>query len=87
MSFVHLIVVSHVLGLWQCLSVADRVTAAYNNSCQSVQAFDTVINSAFTAMLVIYGAVAGLGYYYFGDAHPHSSRRIWQPIRPLLGAR
>ena len=33
-----------------------------------VQAFDTVINWAFTAMLVIYGAVAGLGYYYFGDA-------------------
>lgn len=33
-----------------------------------MQAFDTVINLAFTAMLVIYGAVAGLGYYYFGDA-------------------
>lgn len=33
-----------------------------------VQKFDTVINWAFTAMLVIYGAVAGLGYYYFGDA-------------------
>ena len=33
-----------------------------------VQAFDTVINWAFTAMLLIYGAVAGLGYFYFGDA-------------------
>ena len=33
-----------------------------------LQAFDTVINWAFTAMLVIYSAVAGLGYYYFGDA-------------------
>lgn len=33
-----------------------------------LQAFDSVINCAFTAMLVIYGAVAGLGYYYFGDA-------------------
>ena len=31
------------------------------------QAFDTVINSAFAAMLVIYAIVAGLGYYYFGD--------------------
>ena len=33
-----------------------------------MQAFDSVINWAFTAMLVIYGTVAGLGYYYFGDA-------------------
>ena len=33
-----------------------------------VQAFDKVINLAFTAMLIIYGIVAGLGYYYFGDA-------------------
>ena len=32
------------------------------------QAFDTVINRAFLAMLVIYAIVAGLGYYYFGDA-------------------
>lgn len=33
-----------------------------------MQAFDKVINLAFTAMLIIYGIVAGLGYYYFGDA-------------------
>ncbi|CAL5228951.1 g12183 [Coccomyxa viridis] len=38
------------------------------NSMKRPQAFDSVINWAFTAMLVIYGAVAGLGYYYFGDA-------------------
>ena len=34
----------------------------------SMQAFDSVINYAFTAMLVIYAIVAGLGYYYFGNA-------------------
>ena len=44
------------------------VTAAYSNSYPYLQAFDSVINWAFTAMLIIYGAVAGLGYYYFGDA-------------------
>lgn len=33
-----------------------------------LQAFDKVINFAFTAMLIIYAIVAGLGYYYFGDA-------------------
>ncbi|CAK0784981.1 hypothetical protein CVIRNUC_008186 [Coccomyxa viridis] len=38
------------------------------NSMKQPQAFDSVINWAFTAMLIIYGAVAGLGYYYFGDA-------------------
>lgn len=32
------------------------------------QAFDTVLNRAFFAMLIIYAIVAGLGYYYFGDA-------------------
>lgn len=33
-----------------------------------MQAFDSVINYAFTSMLVIYAIVAGLGYYYFGNA-------------------
>ena len=33
-----------------------------------MQAFDKVINFAFMAMLIIYAIVAGLGYYYFGDA-------------------
>ena len=40
----------------------------HSNSNLPLQAFDSVINWAFTAMLIIYGAVAGLGYYYFGDA-------------------
>ncbi|CAL8462945.1 g2479 [Coccomyxa elongata] len=38
------------------------------NSMKQPRAFDKVINLAFTAMLIIYGIVAGLGYYYFGDA-------------------
>ncbi|EIE27286.1 hypothetical protein COCSUDRAFT_45803 [Coccomyxa subellipsoidea C-169] len=38
------------------------------NSMKQPQAFDKVINFAFTAMLIIYAIVAGLGYYYFGDA-------------------
>ena len=51
------------------MSVAGRYQiVAYNQTHLSLQAFDTVINWAFTAMLIIYGAVAGLGYYYFGDA-------------------
>ena len=54
--------------LRQCLWLADMVNAAYSNFHLSLQAFDSVINWAFTAMLIIYGAVAGLGYYYFGDA-------------------
>ena len=59
----------HALGcFWECLSLADVVTASYSNFHLALQAFDSVINWAFTAMLIIYGAVAGLGYYYFGDA-------------------
>ncbi|KAK9907651.1 hypothetical protein WJX75_007699 [Coccomyxa subellipsoidea] len=38
------------------------------NSMKQPRAFDKVINFAFTAMLIIYAIVAGLGYYYFGDA-------------------
>ena len=44
----------------------DSLPAAEGNV--SLQAFDSVINYAFTAMLVIYAIVAGLGYYYFGNA-------------------
>jgi hypothetical protein len=33
-----------------------------------VQDFNTVIYVSFAAMAVVYGLVAGLGYYYFGDA-------------------
>lgn len=33
-----------------------------------MQDFNTVIYVSFAAMAVVYGLVAGLGYYYFGDA-------------------
>lgn len=32
------------------------------------QDFNKVIYASFAAMAVVYGLVAGLGYYYFGDA-------------------
>lgn len=33
-----------------------------------LQDFDKVLNISFSLMLVVYGTVAGLGYYYFGDS-------------------
>ena len=43
---------------------AGRVRA----SASTAQDFNKVIYASFTAMAVVYGLVAGLGYYYFGDA-------------------
>ena len=34
----------------------------------TAQDFNKVIYASFAAMAVVYGLVAGLGYYYFGDA-------------------
>ena len=34
----------------------------------AAQDFNKVIYASFAAMAVVYGLVAGLGYYYFGDA-------------------
>ena len=33
-----------------------------------MQDFDRVLNISFSLMLVVYGTVAGLGYYYFGNS-------------------
>jgi len=33
-----------------------------------MQDFDTVLNISFSLMLGVYGAVAALGYYYFGSS-------------------
>lgn len=33
-----------------------------------VQDFDTVLNMSFSLMLIVYGTVAALGYYYFGSS-------------------
>ena len=33
-----------------------------------IQDFDTVLNISFSLMLGVYGAVAALGYYYFGSS-------------------
>lgn len=43
---------------------AERVDA----SASAAQDFNKVIYASFAAMAVVYGLVAGLGYYYFGDA-------------------
>ena len=39
-----------------------------NASAITAQDFNKVIYVSFAAMAVVYGLVAGLGYYYFGDA-------------------
>jgi hypothetical protein len=39
-----------------------------NKASRDAQDFNTVIYVSFAAMAVVYGLVAGLGYYYFGDA-------------------
>lgn len=41
---------------------------ALRNSMARASDFDAVLNFSFLAMLSIYGSVAGIGYYYFGDA-------------------
>lgn len=38
------------------------------NSMARVQDFDSVLNLSFGLMLGVYGAVAALGYYYFGNS-------------------
>ena len=45
------------------LASAERVSVP-----SSAQDFNKVIYASFAAMAVVYGLVAGLGYYYFGDA-------------------
>ena len=45
-----------------------EVARALSASASAAQDFNKVIYASFTAMAVVYGLVAGLGYYYFGDA-------------------